>query len=240
MNKSLKLAATFLCAATLLISCKNSAPADNELSSAEKEAGWKLLFDGKTSDGWHLYNKGKINSAWKVQDGALVCTSDPNVEHGDLLSDQEFKNFDLRFDWKLQATGNSGVFINVVEKKEYPTAWTTGPEYQLLGTEHLDMDKPTKHSGCLYGFSAQLNKVDTKPADQWNTSRIVQKDGVITFYLDGIETAKEDLKATAWKEKIKETNFKNFPDFGKALSGHIALQDWTKGISFKNVKILAL
>jgi hypothetical protein len=213
----------------------------NVLSPAEEAAGWQLLFDGKSTKSWHLYNEGKIKSAWTVRNSELVC--DPTiekVERGDLVSDQVFSNYDFSFEWKISEAGNSGVFINVQESPEFPTAWTTGPEYQLLDNanvpkEYLESGKFS--AGCVYSLSPLLNEVQPKPFGQWNTSRILQQNGVITFWLNGVETGHEDMKAERWKQLIAGSKLGNFPSFGKAIQGKIAFQDWSKGVALRNIKI---
>ena len=213
----------------------------NSLTPAEIEAGWQLLFDGKTTSGWHLYNEGKIKSAWNVINGELIC--DPNtekVERGDLVSDQIFTNYDFSFEWKISEAGNSGVFINVQEAAEFPTAWTTGPEYQLLDNANMSKEylQDGKHfAGCVYSLSPLLNEVQPKPSGQWNQSRILQQNGVITFWLNGIETGHEDMKTERWKQLIAGSKLGNFPSFGKAIQGKIAFQDWSKGVALRNIKI---
>jgi hypothetical protein len=213
----------------------------NSLTPAEIEAGWQLLFDGKTTSGWHLYNEGKIKSAWNVINGELIC--DPNtekVERGDLVSDQIFTNYDFSFEWKISEAGNSGVFINVQEASEFPTAWTTGPEYQLLDNANMPKEylQDEKHSaGCVYSLSPLLNEVQPKSSGQWNQSRILQQNGVITFWLNGIETGHEDMKTDRWKQLIAGSKLGNFPSFGKAIQGKIAFQDWSKGVALRNIKI---
>lgn len=226
--------------AAILISCSSQKPKDNELSTAEKEQGYQLLFDGKTLNGWHLYNQGEISSAWIAQDGELKCLPGTDARHGDLVTDQDFENYEFSFDWKISKEGNSGVFINVVERADIPTAWASGPEYQLLEKGHHDYDKEMKRAGCLYNFSPQLHPAELKPLKDWNHSVIRQKNGKIEFMLNGIVTAKEDFNSISWKKAVANTSFKNFPEFGKHLKGRIALQDWNKGISFKNMKIRKL
>lgn len=214
----------------------------NELTALEKKEGWTLLFDGKSTNGWHLYKKGKTPSAWIVQQGVLYC--DPTLtsaEHGDLLTDKSYENYDLKFDWKITTGGNSGVFINVQEKEELPTAWASGPEYQLLEKSHYDHNaNASKRAGCLYGFYPQKNAAPSKAAGEWNQSRIRQSNGKVQFYLNGVLTAEEDFNGGKWKKLVAESNFKTFPEFGKHTKGHIALQDWAKGISFRNIKIKQL
>ncbi len=181
-------------------------------------------------------------SAWIVKNGELFCNPDTfQVEHGDLVSDKEYKNFELKFDWRITTAGNSGVFINVIENDTIPRAWASGPEYQLLDHEGIGKDylkDSTKWVACLYGFMPQKNASIPKPTGQWNESRIVQNYGKIEFYLNGILTAKQDLSSDAWKNMVAKSGFKYFPLFGKSIFGRISLQDWSKGVSFKNIKIL--
>ncbi len=213
----------------------------NRLLDIEKEQGWELLFDGKTLNGWHLFNAPNTKSVWKVVDGQLYCgATDDSLPQGDLVTDKDFENYELMLEWRISGRGNSGVFINVQEGTSYTAAWQTGPEYQILDPEHMDYGIETKKTGCLYGFSPQLNDATTKPQGKWNQSRIVQKDGKIEFYLNGTLTAVEDFGAKAWQEKVANSGFKDKPDFGAATKGKIALQDWYFEVWFRNIKIRQL
>ncbi|MBS1528983.1 MAG: DUF1080 domain-containing protein, partial [Bacteroidetes bacterium] len=113
-------------------------------------------------------------------------------------------------------------------------------EYQLLDAANPDFAKPECRAGCLYGFAPQKHPVKARPADTWNHGEIKQVNGKVQFYLNGILTAEEDFSSKAWAGKVEKSHFKNFPEFGKHISGHIALQDWATGIAFKNVKIKEL
>ncbi|WP_291906452.1 DUF1080 domain-containing protein [Chitinophaga sp. CB10] len=226
--------------AVFAVSCGQQATGDNTLTAKEKSEGWELLFDGKTMNGWHVYNMGKAPSAWSVKDGALVCTQGAAKEVGDLVTDKEFKNYELQFDWKISKQGNSGVFINVAERPDLPAAWATGPEYQLLETSHPDNENPKKRTGGLFALFAPESGAAMKPQEEWNQSTIRQVDGKIEFYLNGKLTLRQDLQSRQWKDTVAATHFKNYADFGKFTSGHIALQDWNKGVSFKNIKIKQL
>jgi len=213
---------------------------NNSLSKAERTKGWQLLFDGHSTTGWHLYNGTARFTVWKVKDGALICDPLDKSGAGDLVTDQEYKNFDLKFDWKLPKGGNSGVFVNVLERKDIPTAWASGPEYQLLDDANPDFAQPKSRSGCLFGFASQKTPVKTKPTNTWNHSEIKQQNGKVKFYLNGILTAEEDFASKAWADKVAKSHFSRFPEFGKNTTGHIALQDWSTGVAFKNVKIKSL
>jgi Domain of Unknown Function (DUF1080) len=225
-------------------SCSNKKTKPNELSEEEKQEGYQLLFNGKNTDGWHLYNQGKIASAWIVTDSTLFCKPDTfAVEHGDLISDKVYKNFDLKFDWNITDAGNSGVFFNVQESPENPTTWTSGPEFQLLDHAHIPptyLKDSTHWAGCLYGFKPQANSSIPKPSGFWNESRIIQENGKVQFWLNGILTAEETLTGENWQNMVAKSNFKTFPNYGKTIDGRIALQDWSKGVHFRNIKIKEL
>lgn len=232
---------TMALCALVLTSCIMDETKPNELSKQEQRDGYMLLFDGATTTGWHTYNQGKVNSAWLVANGELYCdAANADLVHGDLVSDQEFENFDLMFEWKIAEKGNSGVFVNVQETADIPTAWASGPEYQLLDQGHHDYEKELKRPGCLYGFNPQQNRVEPHATGQWNQSRIKQVNGQIEFYLNGTLTAKQDLTSANWQALIAQSGFKSFPEFGKHTKGRIALQEWEKGISFRSIKIRKL
>src|SRR5580693_3516299 len=135
--------------ATLFCSCSGNSA--NQLSDQERKDGWTLLFDGSTTDGWHLYNAGKVASKWRVKDGELYSDTSDQYLQGDLVTDREYQNFDLTFEWKIQEGGNSGVFIDVQERPDLRATWVSGPEYQLLDKTHPDNAISTKKSGAMFG-----------------------------------------------------------------------------------------
>ncbi len=227
----------------LLYACTGNSEKHNILSDQEKSDGWKLLFDGKTIDGWHIFNRGNIPSAWSADSGNLVCNPHAkNVKHGDLVTDSVYENFDLVFDWKISKAGNSGVFINVQERPELGTTFSTGPEYQLLDDKNMDADylKNLSHKAASI-FGVVPNESKTIPnSGEWNHSRILQQNGKLTFWLNGVQTVQVDLKSDEWKKLVASSSMNQYPEFGVALKGHIALQDWTNGISFRDIKIKTL
>ncbi|HVS98264.1 MAG TPA: DUF1080 domain-containing protein [Puia sp.] len=213
---------------------------DNQLTDEEKKEGWVLLFDGHSMTGWHLYHNDRRTPTWSVQNGELVCGPDRRLDHMDLVTDREYANFDLRFDWKINKEGNSGVFIDVLERPDIPATYASGPEYQLLEVTHADNKNPLQQTGCIFNLTRQLHPGRPTVAGEWNESRIRQKDGKVEFYLNGVLTTQADLRSSAWSDSIGKSHFSNYPEFGKRASGHIALQDWFKTISFKNMRIREL
>lgn len=219
----------------------NSSDERNTLTEKEKAADWVLLFNGYSTEGWHLYNNSEAKPIWEAKEGMLACEPiNGSGTHGDLVTDKAYGNYELTFDWKTTENGNSGVFINVQESPDYIKTYHTGPEYQLLDPTHVDQAILSKRSGCLYGFAPQINDTETRPAGEWNNARIKQVDGKVEFYLNGNLTAKADFTSQEWKDMVAASGFKDFPDFGVATKGHIALQEWTSNVWFRNIKIREL
>lgn len=234
-----KMIAGLLSTAFFIASCTGGG-ANNRLTDQEKKDGFVLLFDGSTLNGWHPYNNDKRTLTWSVQNGELVCGPDKRLEHIDLVTDKEYTNYDLRFDWKINKEGNSGVFIDVQERPDIPATYASGPEYQLLEETHVDNSNPLKKTGCIFNLTKQIDPGRPTKAGEWNSSEIVQKDGHVQFFLDGVLTTEADFKSQAWADTVAKTHFATFPEFGKHVSGHIALQDWFKAVSFKNMRIREL
>ncbi len=158
--------------------------APNALTDKEKAEGWKLLFDGQTTKGWHGFNQKAVPEGWAVKDGALTRVSKTT----DIVSDEEFENFDLQFEWQLAKNGNSGVFYHVVESPKYKEVYFTGPEYQLLDNEgHPDgKNGPDRFSGANYALHAPSQNTVHTPGE-WNQSRIVVNNGHVEHWLNGVK-----------------------------------------------------
>jgi len=220
--------------------CSSDTERENRLSDQEKKDGWTLLFDGKTLNGWHLFNRGNIPSAWSVDSGMLVCNPHAkNVKHGDLVTDKVYQDFDLVFDWKISNAGNSGLFVNVQERPDLGTTFSTGPEYQLLDDRNVNPDYLNNRSHKAASiFGVVSNESNTVPkSGEWNQSRIVEQNGELTFWLNGVLTVRVDLKSDEWRRLVAASSLSKYPDFGVAVNGHLALQDWTNGVAFRNIKL---
>ncbi len=216
----------------------------NTLSGAEKAAGWKLLFDGKTTAGWHSFNQKTAAKKWVVQEGSL--TLDPKASgaeeaNGDLVTDGDYANYELCLEWKISACGNSGVIYNVVENPKYTWAWQTGPEMQIIDNScHPDAKNAKHRAGDLYDL-ASVSKETVKQAGQWNKVRLVNRNGKVEHWLNGRKVVEVDMTGEEWKKLIAGSKFKDMPDFGKMTSGHIMLQDHGGDrVWFRNMKIREL
>src|SRR3954466_748893 len=137
-----------------LISLSSSAQKINTLTAKEKKAGWKLLFDGTDKAGWHTYLKNEATASWTVVDGALTtddAAKKNGAEGGDLVTNDEYENYDLQLEWKISEGGNSGIIFSVHEDPKFGATYLTGPEMQVLDDARHPDGKITKHnSGDLY------------------------------------------------------------------------------------------
>ena len=245
---------------TILYACNNSdskqvntdanPPLANEnvangLTEKEKQDGWELLFDGVSTKGWHKYNTDSIGHAWKVVDNTLFLDASEKVDGkvvggGDIVSDREFDDFDLVYEWKISKNGNGGVIIYAQEDKKYKYPWETGPEMQVLDNDGHPDAKIVKHrAGDLYDLVSS-SKEAVKPAMEWNAAEIKSKDGKLSLYLNGQNVVNTTLWDDNWKQMVAGSKFKNMPDFGKFKKGRIGLQDHGDNVWFRNIKIKKL
>ena len=227
----------------LMSACLSRSEQHNTLTDTEKKDGWVLLFDGKTLNGWHLFNRGNIPSAWSVDSGMLICNPHAkNIKHGDLVTDDEYANFEMTFEWKISHAGNSGVFIDVQERPDLGTTFSTGPEYQLLDDRNVEPDylKDSSHKAAAI-FGIIPNKSGTIPnSGEWNQSRIQQQNGKLSFWLNGVQTVQVDMRSDEWKKLVAASSMSKYPEFGTYFKGLIAVQDWTNGVAFRDIKIKKL
>ncbi|NSL88864.1 DUF1080 domain-containing protein [Chitinophaga sp. Mgbs1] len=215
----------------------------NSLSAKEKKEGWQLLFDGKTTNGWHTYLKDAASPAWKVADGALELDQQAKkngAPGGDLVTNDEYENYELSIDWKISSGGNSGIIFSVHEDPSFKATYLTGPEMQVLDDDKHPDGKITKHNaGDLYDLKKSAQKA-VKPVGEWNTARIIKKDGHLTLWLNGVKTVETTIGTPEWDTLVASSKFKDWQGFGKYSKGRIALQDHGDAVWYRNVKIKLL
>jgi hypothetical protein len=205
---------------------------DNTLSTREVRQGWKLLFDGQTTKGWHNFRGTGVKPGWVIENGELQCKDPHNA--GDILTDEKYEWFELQLDWKMPAMQNSGIMFHVLDSGGAP--WFSGPEIQI-------MDKAVDPKGQLAGFLYELYRSDkdaVKPIGEWNHFRIMIDPKKSFVEVNGVRYFDFVLNSPDFLERVAKSKFKQYPEFGKAGIGHIAIQGDHGLVSFKNIKIRPL
>lgn len=217
----------------------------NILTPAEKSGGWLLLFDGTSKKGWHGYNQQDV-AAFVIDDCSLktvgVAGNYGSDKRADLVTDREFTNFELRFDWKASKGGNSGVMYGVIEDPKYDVAWKTGPEYQLMDDvgfpQKLEADRYAASNYSMHAPDAAQKVL--KPLGEWNTSRIVVRGSHIEHWLNEKKVLEFERWTPEWNKLVASGKWKSAPDYGKAKTGRIVFQDHGSTFWFRNIKIKTL
>jgi len=221
----------------------------NTLSAFEKKSGWKLLFDGKTSNGWvGAYKNQFPGKGWEIKDGILKVLSSGGAEShngGDIVTKEKFSAFDLSFDFNLTTGANSGVkyFVTLTENNE---GSAIGLEYQVLD-DSLHPDAKMGINGnrtlaSLYDLiKAEKTSRFVKQTGKWNTGRIVvYPNNHVEHYLNGIKVLEYERGSQAYRDLVANSKYKIWPNFGEAKEGHILLQDHGNEVSFRSIKIRKL
>ncbi len=203
----------------------------NQLSAQEKADGWKLLFDGKTTDGWRSYRADTINSNWKVVDGALVRTGNGA---GDIITDDKYGAFELKIQFKISPSGNSGIMYHVTEDGE--VSYHTGPEVQII-------DNAKKEWKIKAGWLYELYSADVdtcKPAGEWNEFHLLVSPKKCVHTMNGTKYCEYVKGSDDWNARVAASKFSKWKNFGKAEAGHICLQDHGNDVAFRDIKVREL
>lgn len=215
---------------------------ENTLSGEEKQAGWKLLFDGRTTEGWRGYKMDRMPAGWKAEDGILARVAGGTGGKGagggdDIVSIDEYDNFDLVLEWKIKAGGNSGVLFRVVEKAA--TSWHESIEMQVLDNTPWPKRSKKELAGACYDLYAPSKDV-TRPVGEWNKARLLVDGNHVEHWLNGEKLLEYDLGSEDWNQRVAASKFKDKPLFAKAPKGRICLQDHSDRIEYRNLKIRPL
>ena len=208
--------------------------APQPLTDAERAAGWRLLFDGRSTAGWRGYKQDTLPAGWSVVDGALTRIG----QGGDIITTDQFASFELALEWKVGPGGNSGIFYRGVEGSG--PIYYSAPEMQVLDDErHADGKSPLTSAGSNYGLYPAPRGI-VKPAGEWNAARIRVEGSRVQHWLNGVKVVEYELGSAEWSEKVKQSKFNEWPEYGKAAKGHIGLQDHGDWVAFRNIRIRAI
>ena len=206
---------------------------------------WQPLLSSTSKTGWHIYNNRSDGSAWSVQNGTLHLDPKEKIDRktvggGDIVTDQEFDNFHLQLEWKVEKGGNSGVIFYIKEEPRFEQTWHTGLEMQVLDNAvHTDAKIHKHKAGDLYDLISGSPDM-VKPAGDWNKVDIIANRGALEFKLNGTSIVKTTLWDEKWKQLVSESKFKQWSEFGTYKSGRIALQDHGDPVWYRNIRIKRL
>ena len=211
---------------------------------AQKKGKWIYLFDGKSVDHLRGYKMTTFpTDAWKVEDGALVAqTGVPNI---DLVTKENYKNFELDFDWKTSVAGNSGIFYYVNEEADNQPGngnsanWLDNFEMQLLDDINFNDKAPVRSAGSLYDLIIPMNK-HLKPVGEYNQSRLIVNNNHVEHWLNGDKVVEYEIGSPELNELISKSKYRNNPKFAKSTDGHIMLQHHGQKVWLKNIKVKRL
>src|SRR5712692_1655420 len=215
----------------------------NPQSAMPASTPWRALFDGKSLDAWRGYKTATVPDGWKIVDGTLA--KDGRV--GDLITRDEFGDFDLELEWKIGRAGNSGIFYRGIEDPDFSgrpnddRIYTTGPEYQLLDDIEAEDNKTRLTcAGASYGLYPSPEG-HLKPVGEWNKTRIVANGAHVEHWLNDFKLLEYELGSPDWEAKVKASKFGAWPGYGRATKGHFALQGDHNGVlSFRNIRVREL
>lgn len=214
-------------------------PPLNTLSDEEKKAGFKLLFDGKTTDGWRGYKMKEMPPGWKVIDGILTRTTGGAGGKGagggdDIITKDQYDNFELRLEWRVGKGVNSGILYRAIE--DAATSWHVAPEMQVLDNAGWGEKETRHHAGALYDLYAPAKDVTRKPGS-WNEVKLIANGNHIEHWLNGEKVVECELNSDDWNARVANSKFKDKPKFAKATKGHIVLQDHSGNIEYRNIRL---
>ena len=216
---------------------------DNSLSETEAKEGWKLLFDGKTTQGWKGAKFGDFPSSVFVVDNGMIKIKKAEVNSGGIITEKKYRNFELLVDFQLTEGANSGIKYFVNRDEKTGNNYNIGCEYQILDDQlHPDAKlgvKGNRKLGSLYDLIAAP---DDKPFRQgaFNHARIVVKGNIVEHWLNDVKIVEYERNTQMWQALVNCSKFKDLPNYGNALNGNILLQDHGDDVWFKNIKIREL
>lgn len=203
-------------------------------SSNSPTREWRSLFDGRTLTGWRVYRSQAQPSEWHARDGTLVKDGPTD----DIVSVDQFGDFELEFEWRISSRGNAGVFYRATE--EYEKLYWSATEYQLLDDASQRRDDRLTATGSAYALYPAAAGA-AKPAGDWNSTRIVARGTHVEHWLNGARLLEYEYGSPDWEAKVKGSKFGDWPNYGRARRGHIGLQgDHGGQLALRNIRIREL
>ena len=232
----LPIAAAVLTSALVFQSGAANTPAANTLTAAEQAAGWQLLFDGRSLDGWRGYRRDSLPEAgWEISDGTLRTVA--KVKGSDIITRRTFNDFELAWEWRVPPGGNNGVKYLVTEDRPQ----SPGHEYQMIDdVGYPGKLGPNQHTADFYDVLPAAADKPTRPAGEWNSSKVVVRGTTVEHWLNGSKVLTYELGSAAVKAGVEKSKFKGHPRFGEKVAGHIMLTYHQDECWYRNLKIREL
>jgi hypothetical protein len=236
-----------ICVAAVFAQSNNGTAKINRLTKAEMSDGWRSLFDGKSFNGWRGFHSDKVPEGWVIEDGCIKkaqAEGELGQAGGDLITVDQFDNFELSLEWKLSKGGNSGIKYLVSES--LPPTGKSGIsfEYQVLDDDsHPDAKNGingNRTAGSLYDLIPASNSKKLRPIGEFNETRIIVKGNHIEHWLNGVKVVEFERGSNQFKERIAQSKFKDTKGFGETAKGHILLQDHGDAVWYRQIKIRKL
>ena len=201
---------------------------------SQQATAWRSLFDGRTTGGWRGFRQPQMPAGWQVVDGALTRVD----RAADIVTVDQFADFELILEWKVPANGNSGIFYRVTEDDE--VMWHVAPEFQLIDNAYdKEPLKPVQLAGANYDLDPPSRDV-TRPVGSWNEARVIARGAHVEHWLNGVKVVEYELWTSDWERRVRASKFAPYPRYGRARRGHIGLQDHDDRIAFRNIRIREL
>lgn len=209
--------------------------AHNELTAEEQKAGWKLLFDGKTTHGWRGFKKTSFpEKGWTVKDGELQLQAGSKA--GDIVTEEKFSEFDLTWEWKLPKGANNGIKYFILEER----GSALGHEYQMYDPRNGERVAPKHKTASFYDVLPPTVEPQLKPAGEWNQSRVLVQGNHVEHWLNGTKVLEYELGSETVLAAVQKSKFKEVQGFGQRQNGHILLTYHNDPVSYRNIKIRKL
>lgn len=205
----------------------------NTLTPDERADGWRLLFDGRSLGDWRGYKQQSVPEGWFADDGVLVTEGGP-----DLITKDQYDDFELVIDWKVGPRGNSGIFYGAQEVDG--PIYTSAPEMQILDNQGHGVDGTDVHAaGGNYALHGPAEDA-AKPAGEWNRARIVKIGDRVEHYLNGVKVVDYVWGSDDWKQRVADSKFAAWPVYARSQKGHLGLQFHGDRIEFRNIRVRPL
>ena len=203
-------------------------------AAQERHDGWRALFDGKTTAGWRGFRQRSMPAGWQAIDETLTRVG----QGGDIVTVDEFGDFELELEWNIPRNGNTGVFYRVTEGDD--VMWHTAPEYQIIDNAYdREPLKPVQLAGANYDMHPPLRDV-TRAVGSWNQTRLVVRGAHVEHWLNGVKVVEYELWTPDWERRVRASKFKDYPNYARARRGHIGLQDHDARVAFRRIRIREL